>query len=85
MCHLQVPGHNMRSCKVVLAQAKATKLTWPTVRGGGTGRVRFQGAKNRQDEGEELNDLVDNMIKEFLTTNKGLDYKASINSGSEDE
>ena len=33
-------------------QAKAMKLNWSYARGGGAGRVRFQGTKKRPDKGE---------------------------------
>ena len=61
------------------------KLTFSTACGGGAGRVRFQGAKKRPAEGEELNALVANTEKEVLNTNKRKKAKASSDSGSEDE
>ena len=60
----------MNLCKVMLEQAKAMKSTWLTARGGGAGRVRFQGDKKRPAEGKELSALVANAVKEVLTTNK---------------
>ena len=60
------PGHDMNSCKFMMAQAKAMKSTWSTTRGGGADRVRFQGAKKRPAEDEELNYPVSNAVKEVL-------------------
>ena len=61
------------------------KLTWSTARGDGIGRVRFQGAKKRPDEGKYLNALVENAVKEVLKTKKLLKAKVSNESGSEDK
>ena len=44
-------------------QSKAMKLTWLTARGGVPGHVRFQGAKKRPAECEELNNIVTNLVK----------------------
>ena len=63
LCPLHVPGHDMNLCKVMLAQSKSIKLTWLTDRGSGAGRVRFQGAKKRPAEDEDLNSLVANTVK----------------------
>ena len=56
----------MNSCKAILAQEKAIKLTWSTARRGGAGRVRSQGAKKRLYKGEELNALVSNAVNKFF-------------------
>ena len=66
---LHGPGHDMNSCKVMLAQAKSMKSTWSTVHGGGTGHVRFQGTKKRPAKGEALNALVANAVKSVLKKN----------------
>ena len=68
-----------------MEQTKAMKSTWLTNHGGGTGRVRFQGAKKRPDEGEELNTFVANAVKSVFTTNKRNKAKSSCESGSEDK
>ena len=82
---LHGPGHDMNSYKVMLAQSKAMTFTWSTARSGSAGRVRFQGAKKRPAEVEELNSLVANAVKAVLTTNTCKKVKASSDSGSEDE
>ena len=69
----------------MLEQAKAMKSTWSTACGGGTVHIRFQGAKKRPAEGEELNSLVANAVKAVLDNNKRLKDKASSDSVSEDE
>ena len=79
------PGQYMNSRKVMLEQAKAMKSTWSIARGGGAGRVRFQGAKKRPSEGKELNYLVANAVKAVLTAKKHDKAKASSESGSEDD
>ena len=61
------------------------KLTFSTACGGGAGRVRFQGAKKRPDEGKELNSLVANALKAVITKNKCKKSKALSVSGSEDD
>ena len=85
MFPLYGPGHDMNSCKVMLAQAKSMKLTWLDACGSGAGRVRFQGAKNIPAEGEDMNALASNAVKEVIKPNKILKAKASSESGSEDE
>ena len=85
VCPLHVPGHDMNSRKVMLAQAKGMKLTWLTVFGSGAGRIRLQGAKKRPNKGEKLNDLVANVVKTVFTTNKHKKAKALSDSGSEEE
>ena len=75
----------MNLCKVILAQVKATKSDWLTARGGGAGRVRFQGAKKRLDNGEDTNDVVANAVKPVLTANKCKKSKSSSYCGSEEE
>ena len=60
---LNGPGHEMNSYKAMLEQAKSMKSTWSTARGGGAGRVSFQGAKKRPAEGKDLNALVSNTVK----------------------
>ena len=75
----------MNLCKFMIAQSKTMKSTWPTARGGGAGRVRFQGAKKSLAKGEKLNALVPNTVKEVLKNNKRLKVKASSDSGSEDD
>ena len=75
----------MNSFNVILAQAKATKSTWSTTRGGGACHVRFQGNKKRLAEGEEMNVLVANAVKSVFTTNKLKKDKASSDPVSEDE
>ena len=60
-------------------------LDWSTACGGGAGRERFQGAKKRPSEGEELNALADNAVKEVLNTNKRKNSKESSEPGSEDK
>ena len=84
---LHEPGHNMNMnlCKAMMAQAKAMKSTWLTARSDGAGCVRFQGAKKRPAEGEEMNSLVDNAVRSFLTTNTFKKAKASSDSGSENK
>ena len=67
MCPLHGPVHDINSCNVMLEQAKSMNLTWSDARGRGAGRVGFQGARKRPAEGEELNYLVDNAVKEILT------------------
>ena len=84
VCPLHGPGHDMNSCKVMLAQAKAMRSTWSTARRGGAGRVRFQGAKKRPYEDEELNALIDNAVKVVLTTKTFKKAKDSSDSVSED-
>ena len=79
------PGHDMNFCKVMQAQYKSTKSTWLTTRGGGAGCMRFQGAKKRSAEIEDLNALVTNAVKEILKTNKPLKSKAANESSSEQE
>ena len=85
VCPLHGLGHDMNSCKAILEQAKAMNLTWSTACSGGVVRVRFQGAKKRPDEVEELNALVAKAVKAVLTTNKHKKPKASSDSGSEDD
>ena len=68
VCPLHGPGHGTNSCKVILEQTKVMKLTWLTIRGGGVGRIRLQGAKKHPTEGEELNALMSNGVKKFLKT-----------------
>ena len=75
----------MNLCKVMLAQSKAMKPNLLTAHGGSTGRVRFQGAKKRPAEGEEINDIVSNAVKKVLKNNKCLKAKGSNDSGSEDK
>ena len=70
MCSLYVPGDNMNSCKVMQAQAKSTNSTWSTSRGGGAGRVRFQGAKKCPAKGQESNTLVARAVSEVLKKKK---------------
>ena len=77
---LHGPGHNMNLSKVMLVQAKAMKLTWSTTCGVGAVRVRFQGAKKRLDEDEELNYLVANVVKAVPNNNKLKKSKASSDS-----
>ena len=59
--------------------------TCSNARGDSAGRVRFQGAKKRLSEGEDLNALVSNEVKAVLTTNKCKNAKASSDSRSEDK
>ena len=84
VCPLHGPGHDVNSCKVMLAQSKSTKSTWLTAHGGGAGRVRFQGAKKRPYEGKELNALIDNAVNVVLTTKKLKKAKDSSDYVSED-
>ena len=58
MCPLHVPGHDMNSCKVIKAQAKAMKLNWSTYRGSESRRLQFQGTKKHPSEFQKLNDIV---------------------------
>ena len=74
----------MKLCKVMLAQAKCMNLTRSTANRAGTFHVRFQGAKKRPAKGEELNTLVANAVKAFLTTNKHKKSKVSSDYVSED-
>ena len=83
MCPLHGRGHNMNSCKVILAQTKAMNLTWLTARVDGKGRVRLQGAKKLPAKGEDMNALVANTVQSVLTTNKLKKDKASSESVSE--
>ena len=53
VCPLHGTGHDMNSCKVMLAQSKSIKSTWLTACGGGAGRVRFQANKKCPSEGKE--------------------------------
>ena len=85
MCPLHGPGHNMNSCKVMLAQSKGMKSTWSTARCSGTGRVKFQGAKERPAKGNDLNALVVNTVKLVLKLNKRKRASSPCESGSEDE
>ena len=85
LCPMYGFGHNMNSCKIMQAQSKAMKSTWLTARGGGAGHVRFQGAKKRPAEGEDMNDLVTNAVKEVLKSKKRVKYNAEHKSGSEEE
>ena len=82
MCPLYGPCHDMKSCKVILVQSKGVNSTWLTSRGSGAGRVRFQGAKERPAEGEELNAFVSNAVKVVLTTNTSKKAKVSSDSRS---
>ena len=82
---LNGPVHNMNSCNVVLAQAKATKLTWSTASGSRAGHVRLQSVKKCLAKGEDLNALVTNEVKEVMKKNKFLNAKAANYFGSEDE
>ena len=59
------------------------KSTWLTARGGSAGRVRFQSAKKRPNEDEELNALIDNAVKSATKPNERNKAKASSESGSE--
>ena len=68
-----------------MEQSKTMKSTCSNTRSGCAGRVRFQVAKTRPAEGEELYALVSNAVKEVLKSNKHLKSKASSDSGSEDE
>ena len=47
----------MNSCKVMQAQAKYIKETWPSACGGG-GRGNFIGARKRISYGKYLNTLI---------------------------
>ena len=85
VCPLHGPGHDMNSCKFMLAQAKSMKSTCLTAHSGGAGRVRFQGAKKPLAKGKKLNNHVANAVKAVITTNKHKKYKASSDSGSEDK
>ena len=62
MCSIYGRGHDMNSCKVMMAQAKATKSIWSTARGGGADLVKFQCTKKRPSKAKELNDLVSNAV-----------------------
>ena len=66
MCPMHDPGNDMNLCKIMLAQVKYMKLICSNACGGSAGHVTFQGAKKRPAEGEELNALVVNGIKEVL-------------------
>ena len=48
------------------AQDKSIKSTWSTACGSGAGRVQFQGTKKWPTEGQELNALVANELKEVI-------------------
>ena len=52
------------------AKAKDMKSTWLTVNRGRAGHVWFKGAKKRPAEGQYLNALVANTVKEILKSNK---------------
>ena len=60
---LHGPGYDTNLFKIMLAQARAMKSTCSNDCGGGAVRVGFQGAKNRLDEGEDLNDILANAVK----------------------
>ena len=83
ICPLHGPGHDMNSCKVMLAQSKGMKSNWLTAHGVSTGFVRFQGAKKRLAEGKDLNYLVANAVKSVINPNKRKRAKASSDSSSE--
>ena len=69
----------------MLAHAKPMWSTRLTACGGGTGRVRFQGAKKRPAKGKELNYLFANAVKAVLVTNQRKKAKTLSDSGSEDD
>ena len=54
VCPLHGPGHDIKSCKVMLVQAKNVKSTWLNARRGGAGRVMFQGTNKGLDEAKSL-------------------------------
>ena len=85
VCYLHGPGHDMKSCKFMLVQAKSRNLTWLTTCDSGAGRVRFQGTRKRQAKGEELNSLVINAVIEVMKTNKRLKAKVANYSDSEED
>ena len=80
---LHGPGNDIHPFKLIQAQAKATKSTWSTSCGGGSGGVRFLGIKKRSSEGEDMNAFVDNAVKEVLRANKRTKYTAVQDSGWE--
>ena len=62
VCPLYGTGHDINLCKVMMAQAKATKSIWSTACGGGADLVKFQCTKKRPSKAKELNDLVSNAV-----------------------
>ena len=42
------------------------KLTWLNACGDGAGHMQFQGTKKGPAKGEELNGLMENVVKDFL-------------------
>ena len=69
--------------KVMQEQTKAIMLTWSTTSGGRAGCVRFQVAKKRSADGEDLNELMTNVVKEVLKENKHTKDTATHNYGLE--
>ena len=66
VCPLCGPLHDMNSCKLMQAQAKAMSSTWSISRGGGGGRVQFQGTKKHPAEGQKLNTIVVDVVKYII-------------------
>ena len=67
------------------AQDKGKKLTWLTVRCVKTVHVWFQSTKKRLAEGQDLNALVANTVKEDPKSNKCAKYMSAHDSWSEEE
>ena len=59
------------------------KSTWLTVHSGGAGRVQFKGAKKSPSEGQDMDDLVVNAVKEVLKENNNVKYMTAHTSGSD--
>ena len=70
MCPLPGPGNDIESCKVMQVQDKYMKQTRSAACGGGAGYMRFQGTKKLLTEGQQLNALVANTVKEVIKQNK---------------
>ena len=75
----------MNFCKVMQAQDKDTQLTWLNARCGITVHVSFQSTKKRLAEGQELNALVANTVKEEPKSNKCEKYMSAHDSWSEED
>ena len=66
------------------AKSKAMKSNCTTAYCVRAGCARFHGAKKRPVEGEDLNALVTNAVKEIIKTNKRLNPKALNDSISKE-
>ena len=85
VCPLHGPGNDINLFKVMQAQAKAMKSIWLIDCSGGSGWVRLQGDKKRPAEGQELNTILDNVVKEFLNQNKCEKATSTQKYGLEEE